>query len=208
MRPCKDLIGKSVVSISDGRIIGEVKDLYLNAAVTDLTGIHLGKEGLLRRKSLLIPAEEVVVFGIDVILVRDSNVVTDDRTMKESLEWVRLEKIIGREIDTPGGTKIGMIGDAVLNEQGRISGYALSRVYVEGPLSEKRMVPRDAILDNGNLDGIMTIDLPKAEGTTPDPVKETAAPLAPAPVSSTPPPPPPSNIISDLLPGEESSTPS
>jgi hypothetical protein len=77
--------------------------------------------------------------------------------------WLRLEKLRGREVDTPGGTKVGIIGDITLGEQGQITGFSLSRAFVEGPIAAKGMIPRDALIDVGHQDGAMTIDLQKVE---------------------------------------------
>ena len=168
MRLSKDLVGKSVVTLSDGRIIGEVKDVYVTPNLSHMAGIHLGKKGVLRRKSLLVPADSVVVFGIDVILVKDSEALTDDRHLKDSAEWVRVDSLDGRKIDTPGGTSVGMVGDVVLDEAGKVIAFSLSKVFVEGPLSEKRFVYKNAIIDSGNEDGAMTIDLTVAERMQPE----------------------------------------
>ncbi|MEZ4592205.1 MAG: hypothetical protein R3D55_13840 [Chloroflexota bacterium] len=62
------------------------------------------------------------------------------------------------------------IGDIILGEQGNITGFALSRVYVEGPIEKNGTIPRSAVIDTGSEDGVMTIDLTKAEN--PDAVQE------------------------------------
>ena len=162
MTLCKDLVGKSVVTIDKGQLIGEVKDICFLPDLTALAGIHLGKQGLLRRKSLVIPAEAVMVFGIDVILVENDQALTDDKELPEAAKWLMLDKLEGREVDTVGGTKIGSIGDVVLDENGKIIAFTLSRINVEGPLAQSRLVYAGAIIDYG-LDGAMTIDLSKAE---------------------------------------------
>jgi hypothetical protein len=41
----------------------------------------------------------------------------------------------------------------------------MSKVYVEGPLSEKRFVSRSVVLDTGSQDGKMTVDLAKLEAS-------------------------------------------
>lgn len=184
MRLSKDLIDKPVVAMSDGRIIGTVKDIYLTPDLDALAGIHLGKEGFLRRKSLLIPAAAVAVFGIDVVLVQHSDVLSDDHQLKDAASWVRLDKLQGREVDTPGGTKVGVIGDVALDEAGRVSGFALSRVYVSGPIAEQRVVYRTAVIDNGNADGVMTIDIARAEKPSAAPTAEPLPSTAPVNVSS------------------------
>ena len=163
MRLGKDLTGKSIISVTDGRLLGSVKDVYVNNDLYWLTGVYLGSEGLLKRKSLIIIRENVVVFGIDAILVKNAEVLTDDKALDETADWIRLDKLRGREIDTPGGTKVGTIGDIILSEEGHITGFTLGRVFVEGPIAEKGTIPREALIDTGNIDGAMTIDLPKVE---------------------------------------------
>jgi uncharacterized protein YrrD len=163
MRAGKDLIGKPIISITDGRLLGTVKDLYLNDQLYWLTGIHIGTEGLLKRKNFLIPRDNIVVFGIDAVLVKNAEVVTEGKELAESETWPRLSKLKGREVDTPGGTKVGTIGDIIIGEEGHITGFALAKVFVEGPIAEQGQIPREALIDTGNEDGVMTIDLPKVE---------------------------------------------
>ncbi len=81
MRLGKDLIGKSIISVTDGRLLGAVKDVYINDQLYWLTGIHVGHEGLLKRKSLLIHRDSVVVFGIDAILVKNDAVITENKEL-------------------------------------------------------------------------------------------------------------------------------
>ena len=163
MRMGKDLIGKPIISMTDGRLLGNVRDLYVNPDLYWLTGVHVGHEGLIKRKSLLIKRENVAVFGIDAILVKNSDVVTDDKEHPEVEEWLRLDKLRGREVDTPGGTKVGTVGDIILSEDGHVMGFVLSRVFVEGPIAQKGTIPRDTLIDTGSEDKVMTIDLTKVE---------------------------------------------
>lgn len=176
MRNSKDLIGKSVVSIDEGRLIGTVRDVYLDPTLEWLAGVHLGKEGLISRRSLLIPREAIAVFGVDYVLAKQSDVVTDEKTLPEAEHWLRLDKLQGREVDTTGGTKVGVVGDAILDEEARIVGFTLSRVYVEGPVAESRTIYQEAIVDKGQVDGKMTVDLTVVEQQS-----QTDAPLEVAP---------------------------
>ncbi|WP_420645776.1 PRC-barrel domain-containing protein [Candidatus Leptofilum sp.] len=182
MRLGKDLVGKQIISVTDGRSLGNAKDIYMNSDLTDITGIYLGSEGLIKRKHFLIKRQDVVVFGIDAILVRNSDVMGEESELPEAVAWVRLSKLNKREIDTPGGTKVANIGDIILGEQGNITGFALSRVYVEGPIEKNGTIPRSAVIDTGDEDGVMTIDLTKAENPNAVEEKAPAAPVpAPAP---------------------------
>jgi sporulation protein YlmC with PRC-barrel domain len=162
MRLGKDLIGKPIYTISDGRHIGKVKDIYLDRNLYWMTGLHLGREGIIRRKDNLISREQVVVFGVDAILVRDSEAVTDSKAV-DIADWLRLADLEGRGIDTPGGTKLAVLGDVILDTEGRITGFSLAKVTVEGPIAQNRAIGREVVIDNGHEDGVMTIDLVKAE---------------------------------------------
>ena len=184
MRLGKDLVDKQIISVTDGRSLGSTKDIYMNNALTEITGIYLGSEGLIKRKHFLINRSDVVVFGLDAILVRTSEVVKEENDLPESVAWVRLSKLKKREIDTPGGTKVGAIGDIIVGEQGNITGFALSRVNVQGPIEKNGTIPRTAVIDTGDEDGVMTIDLTRAEN--PDAVQEAPTEAPPSALPTEP----------------------
>jgi len=175
MRLGKDLINKPIYSVDEGKLLGKVQDLYLDDTYEVLLGLYIGSQGLVRRKSELIRSGDVVVFGTDAVLVRSNDVITDDGALPAAKGWSRREKLIGREADTPGGTRLGVIGDVIVDPNGRITGFALSRAYVEGPLAEKRVISRSVIIDTGQEDGRMTVDLAKLEASLMD---AEAVPLA------------------------------
>ncbi len=162
MRLGKDIIGKWIVTTNEGRQLGKVKDLLLDAELSQLNGIFIAREGMIRRKTVYIPRESVVVYGVDAVLIESSESVTNSR--ENPIDgWVRLTEIIGRPIDTPGGTKLATLGDMILNAEGKITGFSLAKVSVTGPIADNRAIARPAIVDTGNEDGTMTIDLAKAE---------------------------------------------
>jgi uncharacterized protein YrrD len=163
MRLGKDLLNKPIYSIDEGKQIGKVQDLYLDDALDVVLGLYVGAQGLVRRKSELIRSGDVVVLGVDAVLVRSGEVITDDNVLPAAKGWIRRDKIIGRELDTPGGTRLGLVGDVMVDSTGRVTGFALSRTFVEGPLSEKRMIDRSVVLDTGHQDGRMTVDLVKLD---------------------------------------------
>ncbi len=163
MRLGKDLLGKPIISITDGRLLGSVKDIYVNVELYWLAGLYLKSEGLIRRTAYIIPREAVVVYGVDAILVKNSDVVTTDKKHDEESEWLRLDKLQGREVDTPGGTKVGRIGDVMLDENGRVTGFSLGKAYISGPIAEKGIIPRETLVDTGDDDGVMTVDLAHIE---------------------------------------------
>jgi uncharacterized protein YrrD len=189
MRLGKDLLNKPIYSLDEGKLLGKAQDLYLNDNLDTILGVFIGSQGLIRRKSELIRSGDVAVYGLDAILVHNNEVITDDTAIPAAKGWIRREKIIGREVDTPGGTRLGVVGDVIVDSAGAVSGFALSRVYVEGPLAEKRLIDRSVLIDTGSDDDSMTVDLPRLEaslsGTMVLPVSESqpamemAAPVEP-----------------------------
>ncbi len=69
----KEHSNKLLVSITDGKKLGEVKGLYLDLDMRQVAGVYLGTEGLINRKTLAIPRSAVQVYGIDVWLVSGSD---------------------------------------------------------------------------------------------------------------------------------------
>ncbi|MBK7916639.1 MAG: PRC-barrel domain-containing protein [Chloroflexi bacterium] len=161
----KDIIGNPVITVNDGRSIGRVKDIYLSANCTLVTGIYLGTEGLFSRKSFLVKSEDLITIGQDAVLVRHADVIHEEGNLTETEEtWLRRDELQGRPVDTSGGTKVGKIGDVIINEAGQVLGFSLSYVYVAGPIAENRSVAIHTVQDVGHEDGAMTIDLRRAEG--------------------------------------------
>ncbi len=56
MRLGKDLEGKPIISVADGRIIGRAKDVYADPEISTLVGLFTGIEGVIRRRAQVSPA--------------------------------------------------------------------------------------------------------------------------------------------------------
>ncbi|MGD2078818.1 MAG: PRC-barrel domain-containing protein [Chloroflexota bacterium] len=163
MRVAQELMNKPVISVNEGREVGKVQGFCIDQNLTHLVAISLGSEGLLSRKETLIKWPDVVTLGQDAILVKDANSVMEKDEIEDFENLMRRDEIKGRSIDTPGGTKIGRIGDIILDDKAMIAGFALSQTHVSGPIADNRAINRKAVIDLGNQDGAMTIDLSEAE---------------------------------------------
>ncbi len=163
MRLGKSLIGNPVFRINDGRKLGEIRDLYLDDELTSVVGIYLGREGLLRPTPLYVERADVALFGIDVVLAEPTATVYEGEEASKPPGWLRLAELQGRQVQTPGGTKIGRVGDVALDEEARITGLSLTNLSVKGPLAEAEAVARKPVVDVGATDGLMTLDLARAE---------------------------------------------
>lgn len=163
MRVAQELINNPIISVKEGKELGKLQDFYLDQKLGSITAIYVGKEGLLSRKETLIKWEDVVTLGADALLVNEANVVLETDQASEIDDYVRRDDLIGRPIDTPGGTHIGRIGDIVVDEDATVAGFSLSQTYVSGPVAENRAISRSAMVDTGNEDGVMTAKLTEAE---------------------------------------------
>ncbi|MCA9874668.1 MAG: PRC-barrel domain-containing protein [Ardenticatenaceae bacterium] len=156
----KELIGNPIVSLENGRILGHVKDVYVDKPLQMIEGLYLGSDGIFSREAHFISRDEIDKIGEDTVLVSSSDCVQKG---EESPLWLRREDLKGREVDTPGGTRIGDVDDIIIDESGTVVGVALGRVYVKGPVARNRAIKRTAVLDTGEGDGAMTIELAQAE---------------------------------------------
>jgi sporulation protein YlmC with PRC-barrel domain len=159
----KEHSGKSVISITDGKKLGEVKDLYLDQDMRQVAAVFLGREGLISRKTLVIARSAVQVYGIDAWLVSGSDIVMKAEDIPELTTFTLVGDLRGRELQTEGGTKVASIDHVILDNEARVLGFGLGKVYSQGPLAERRAIARDAILNLGTAKEPMTINLAQAE---------------------------------------------
>jgi sporulation protein YlmC with PRC-barrel domain len=162
----KSHLNKSLVSITDGKIVGEVKDLYLDREMHNVSAVLLGKEGLIKRKTLMLPRAAIHIFGVDVWLVSGSDKVSGPDEIADADTFVLVGDLRGRDVDTEGGTKIGVIDDVVLDAEARVLGFVLGKVHVQGPLAERKTIAREAVTKLGSKDAPMQVVLAQAEALT------------------------------------------
>jgi uncharacterized protein YrrD len=163
MPPSKDHHNTPLISVTNGRKLGEVKDLYLDANLSRVTAVFVGKEGLLSRKSLAVDRARVQVIGVDAWLVSGADAVTELGSVPGSDLFIQVSALRGREIQTDGGTKIAAVDDVILDPDGNVIGFTLGRLFVQGPLAERKTIARAAISSFGSKDAPMITVLAKAE---------------------------------------------
>lgn len=163
MAATKEYAGKILISVTDGKHLGEVKDVYFDPEVTKVTAAHLGKSGIINRKSLLVELSHVKLLGLDAWLVDGSDIVIAKDDVQGAESYVMGDALRGREIETDGGTKIGTLGDILVDAQNAVVGFALSKVHVQGPLAEAKAIARSAITNLGSDKEPMITILAQAE---------------------------------------------
>ncbi|MFN0122838.1 MAG: PRC-barrel domain-containing protein [Blastocatellia bacterium] len=163
MAATREFEDRLLISVTDGKKLGELKDVYFDSEVRRMTAVFLGKTGLINRKALLIELSHIALFGIDAWLTDGSDIVSARDEVKGAESYLLGESLRGREIQTDGGTKIGVIGDIIVDESHKVLGFALSKVHAQGPLSEARAIAREAITSLGDDNTPMRTVLEQAE---------------------------------------------
>lgn len=163
MTATKEFQGKLLIGVTDGKKLGEVKDVYLDNAATKVIAAYLGKEGIINRRSLLLDISKVQLFGIDTWLINGSDTVQDKAEVTGSADFLLADDVRGREIQTDGGTKIGTVSDVIIDSSLKVIGFALGKVAVEGPIAARRAIARAAISELGGAERPMIAVLTQAE---------------------------------------------
>jgi sporulation protein YlmC with PRC-barrel domain len=159
----KTFHNRLLISVTDGKKLGEVKDIYLDRDVTRMVAVYLGKSGIINRKMLMIELHRVQLFGIDAWFISGSDTVIARDEVAGSESYVLAGDLRGREIQTEGGTKIGSVGDVIVNEKSQVLGFTLDRLQIQGPLAESRVIARAAITSLGDRNTPMVGSLEQAE---------------------------------------------
>ncbi|NMB54060.1 MAG: hypothetical protein GYA15_05110 [Leptolinea sp.] len=159
----REHLNKPLISITDGRDLGEIRGLYLDADMHQVAGVFVGKEGIINRKTLAVTREEVLVYGVDVWVVSGPDVVKPLDEIPESAAFILVSDLRGREIQTEGGTKLCVIDDVILDSEARVLGFTLGKVFSQGPLAERKAIVREAITHLGSKEQPMTAELAMAE---------------------------------------------
>lgn len=161
----KQLLSKQLISMTDGKKIGEIKDLYFDEKLTKIMGIYLGSEGLINKKHFAMDRSNVQVLGIDAWLVTSSDVMVSAESLPDAERLIHYSALRGREIMTEGGTKIGAVEDVLFDTDGAIIAFGLGRIVVQGPLAERKVIAREAISTIGGVGSAMTANMALAETT-------------------------------------------
>lgn len=163
MIEAKEHSGKLLVSLTDGKKLGKVEDLYLDSDARRVVSVFLGTEGFISRKALAIARGDVRVVGVDVLLVAGPDVVQALESIPDSATFTRVDDLRGRDVQTEGGTRIGVVEDVLLDDEMRVLGIRLGKVFVQGPVAERKAIAREALTSLGSKDVPMTAVMEKAE---------------------------------------------
>ncbi len=165
MTQAKELTKKPLYRLSDGKKLGDIKDLYLDGEAKRIAAVYLGKEGVFTRKVLIVLQDQVRVMGVDAWLTAGGSEVEDLKQLGGGEAFILAGDLRGREMATARETKIGTVGDVELDEDGYVTGFTLGKVHIQGPVAKRGMVPRATVSSLGDGDSPMVVDLEAAEAS-------------------------------------------
>jgi uncharacterized protein YrrD len=155
-----DLIGKPVISVTNGQNIGSVADIMVDPDKLALSALVTSKGGLLSRKIEAIRAAEVQVWGVHVILVKEPDVILKEDELYDRDGWMSFsDDLKSRDIVSLDGARLGAIKDILIDMQGQLAAYELGKPYKDGEGLEGKRIPADATQSLGK--DFLVIDLKK-----------------------------------------------
>ena len=115
MRELRRLIGLQVISISEGRNLGTVGDVYVDLTAGELVCVTLARTPELR----VVLAEDMQVIGSDALMVLDESKVKGRDEAADALERGRQVLSNPPAVITSHGTKLGQLGMVQIDEATR-----------------------------------------------------------------------------------------
>jgi sporulation protein YlmC with PRC-barrel domain len=159
------LKGKAIVDLRDGIKIGTFEDLMVSPDQLSSKLLITNKGTVFSRHLEGILMEDVRVWGRDVILVENQDVLRPLNGFTDSKSWVLAsEQLKQRTVVSIDGKRVGQVDDLVLDNTGRITGVSLSQVYLKGPISQMKEIPVESIRSLGP--DVVVIDLDRVQMPT------------------------------------------
>ena len=164
MRAVKDYKGRTIISIRKGKKLGMLDDVLIDPDPIQVAALVTSSGWLPWRDLKAIPADEVRVWGEDAILVETPDVIKKQKELPETRTWLSMsDEIIGRDVISTDGDKVGEISDALMDAEGELVGfrlsqigYALDEVLAEGPGPKADWISSDAVHSMGT--DVLVID--------------------------------------------------
>jgi uncharacterized protein YrrD len=139
------LIGNPVIGITTGEMIAKVEDLEIDPNTLRAAAAMTSKGSLLSRDIEAIPADQVEVWGQDAILTKQTDVIVKEEELDGRDGWLSVsDDIRGYEVVAEDGTRVGKLGDVVLDSQGQVMGYEMAEVATEGRVAAANWIDAKA----------------------------------------------------------------
>ena len=150
VQPAQDLEGKALVNINTGEKLGSIADLLFDPQSLRIAAVLVAAGGgslsslFTGGATTAIPASAVRVWGKDAVLVEAPNTIPVEKIDGYNNLVKLSDQIRDRYVVSTDGRRVGQVEDVLVDNQGRLAGYSLSQVFIEGPLADSRQIPVEA----------------------------------------------------------------
>lgn len=137
-----DLVGRTVVDISTGEDLAEIKDVVFTAGRGAISGFTLRHSGFFgRRLKTVLPIDAVLSIGSDAVMVAGVDAISDSSDAPEGLASHAADDVLKAEVYTISGTSLGTVQDVIIlgGPKPRVVGFEIG-----GGVVGKGLIPLGA----------------------------------------------------------------
>lgn len=122
-----ELAGLPVVSIAEGEVLADVKDVLYNPDEGHLLGFTLNKRGFLRGPmKAVLPMSGVAGIGRDAVMVADADVCEEKGGLAAEAHSSASRNVVGNDVLSDAGHRLGKVTDIIVAvDSGEVFGYEL-----------------------------------------------------------------------------------
>jgi sporulation protein YlmC with PRC-barrel domain len=131
----RELIGREVFSQKDASKVGVILDLMIDPNLLKVSALVTMDSNLSKRDLHMIPSGEVKTWGHKtVILVSQADVIRKGEELPECKKWLSVSsQLIGQDVITTSGKRLGELEDLSIDEKGRIVSYGIKEAIHTKP---------------------------------------------------------------------------
>jgi uncharacterized protein YrrD len=154
-RNLSGMIGHDIISLKEGKKIARIEDILIDPDKMQLAAVITSKGRLLNRKVEAIQAENIQVWGKDVLIVSNPEVIQDGDEMLDFHRYhTFLDQLKGREAVSMKGERIGQVDGVMIDLSGKLSAVLLTKA-----VSGSKRLPVAAVHSFGK--DVLIVDLSK-----------------------------------------------
>jgi uncharacterized protein YrrD len=144
------MIGHDLISLKDGVRIARIEDIMIDPDTLQLAAVVTSKGRLLNRKVEAVQAENIQVWGKDVLIVSHPDVVQTGDDLPDFQRYVSvLDQLRGREAVSMKGERIGQVEGVMVDPFGKLSALLLTKAVAGSkrlPIASVHSLGKDVLI--------------------------------------------------------------
>jgi uncharacterized protein YrrD len=144
------MIGHDIISLKDGAKIARIEDILIDPENLHLAAVITSKGRLLNRKVEAIPAVNVQVWGKDVLIVKQPDVIRTSEDLPGYPSWLSFQdQLRGKEVVSMKGERAGQIEGVSCRSDGNLTALLLTKSAAGSkrlPISAVHSMGKDVLI--------------------------------------------------------------